>query len=190
MVWNCNPMDEDKRIEELLNTHMELEQKVNSQNRKILELEAHKRALIAAMANNESSKHYPNYIEKVTTIKLIQIESDKNLFIYNKAQIVRQDSANNNNNKVIPNNYMAVRRFMKSKMSDSLKTDVFYTTTAFMSNNIPSYVIKDDENNIWKGRDVFSSFSNSFEMPIPFESLEQWCGLDNPEVIKLFRDFY
>lgn len=171
-------MNSNDTLETLLKENLTLENKIKQQNTKLIELEAHKKTIILSLGSKNYSTHYPiHYDNKIK--ELIEVEDKYKFYILNIGSV---ENINKSNQIIIPNNYIILKKFIKSKLIKSKSNFVFYTSTLFYKNNEYHYEIKDEENNVWKGSNVFELFKNSFNQAIPFCSIQDWFGLHNPKV--------
>lgn len=177
----------DKELEEGLATRQRLEEKLKQLKLRLTELNAHKNTLIMALTNNETTLDFPSYIEYNSHPKLIKIDDALPFYIFNLGKPTGTPfSGLDSKDTSYPINYKILRKYKKSILSKSSSDEVFYTTTILKKNENFTVLIKDDENNIWKGQEAFNDFAKSFSEPIIFKNMTEWLGLNNESVRKLY----
>lgn len=178
-------MDFNMELEACLSDHYKLESTIKRQKNKLKELEAHRNTMLVLLSEGESPKNYPVYFEMDMETDLIEIQDEIKFYIYN---IGDKNSCTETQGILVPTPYCILRKFSKSKLSRSASEEIFYTSSIHVKDGSVIYTIKDEENNIWTGANVFEKFINSFDSKIPFFDIKHWFGLYSPQVRAIFRN--
>ncbi|KAM0681649.1 hypothetical protein GINT2_000163 [Glugoides intestinalis] len=173
-----------KALEELLSERNVLLNKLNRQEEKLDELDAYKRTIIKSLTVEDLFLGLPSNFENQANFSILQVDDQYPLFILNPGnlQYLKQDQ--NNTEDIVPVNFKALRWFKKTKASKRTGEGTWYTSTIHKKDDKYYFIIKDDENNTWKGQNAFYEFSKCFEHAIPFKNVDEWIGL-NKEAVKL-----
>lgn len=178
-------MSLDCELEELLGSMKEMEDRMEQQETRLHVLDAHKKTLIKALVTQRVSSHFPVHIEYNKDSQIIEVADRYPFYIFNLGKICSHEL---DNGAAVPLYYKVLRRFAKTSFSKGSSETVFYTTTVLSKSGGYVFLIKDDENNTWRGPNAFAEFSRSFDEPIPFRTVVEWLGLTNKHVIDLIRE--
>lgn len=181
-------MDNKAKLEELLHQREELLNRVEEQEAFLMELDAYKRTFVKTLVKEDLYVGFPqpNY-KQAADFEVVKIEDEHPLFILNigemqsaKRDIIPQKYA-------VPINFRTLRYYKKSKINKKAGSHTWYTTTVLSKDGETYFVIKDSENNTWRGRDIFHQFCQSLDCTSSFNSIEEWLGLDKDEVQAMIR---
>lgn len=177
------PMDKQPDLEELLNQRTKLLDKIKKQEDFLMELDALKRTLVKTLVRNDLYMGLPlsNYTP-IQNFEPVSIQDEHPLFILNPGIVPDTASGTVSTHLPIPINLRILRCYKKSKLSKATRNTTWYTTTVIKKDGHLYFVIRDDENNIWKGHDIFHQFCQAFDSLDPFVNIEQWMGLDRTDV--------
>lgn len=174
----------DPELEKLLLAKKKLEDTIEQQELRLNELDAHKRTLVKALITQRVVTHFPLSIEYSGDSQIIEVADTYPFYIFNIGEVVLGPDVDG---LVVPFHYKILRRFTKTSLCRTVSDTVFYTTTVQSKSGSYSLLIKDDENNTWRGPRAFAEFSGSFPDPIPFKSIGEWLGLNNEFVQELVK---
>ncbi|ELA42731.1 uncharacterized protein VICG_00046 [Vittaforma corneae ATCC 50505] len=176
-------MDNKTKLEELLHQRTELLSKIKEQDAFLMELNAFKRTFVKALVKEDLYVGLPlsNY-EQTTNFEAVRIEDEYPLYILNIGEVHNIKQSVIPQKYTVPVNFRALRYYKKSKINKKTRDFTWYTTTILNKNEEAYFIIRDDENNSWKGCDIFDQFCQSFDHRLAFNSIEEWLGLDKDEV--------
>lgn len=172
-------MDNESIIEKLLKEKKDLSDVVKKQKESIQRLYAYRRTFIKSLVNAELSVELPVKFEQKQDFEVLRIENG--LFLLGVGNSGRKDADG------IPESFKVLRYFKKTINNPRANENTWYTTTVLNKNGQRYFIIKDDENNSWRGYDAFHSFVNSFAFRLPFNSVDEWIGLNNPKMIHMLK---
>lgn len=169
-------------LEQALEQRKEIRAKIAKQETLLMELDALKRTFVKAMVKDHLFMGLPmsNYSNCGSSV--IQVADQWPFLILNVGEVISLSSR-----VIVPINYRVLRRYKKSKVNKRSGDDTWYTTTVLSKNDEIYLVIRDDENNVWKGPDAFTQLFRSFEGGMAFTTALQWLGVDKEEVQEVFR---
>lgn len=175
------PMENTSEIEEVIQKRYVLENKIKEQKKILGELDALKRTFVKSMVKEELYMGLPlSTYKQDKNFEIIKINDKYPFIVLNmgewcgfKHQTTSELSP--------PINYKILRYFNKCRINKKDGENTWYTTTVLNKNEELYYIIKDDENNVWRGPNAFSNFSQLFDS-FPFSDIKQWLGLDNAEI--------
>lgn len=156
----------DQILEELLRERKNILQQINIQEQTILSLDAYKRTLVKCLCKDQIAYSFPTDFSFDLHSKITKIDQQFPLLILNKGKTLIAGQS-------FPINYKCLRHFRKTGQSNEM---TWYTTTILKKKDCYFFLIKDDQNNTWRGKDAFTEFTNSFEGKIPFETIQEWLG--------------
>lgn len=161
----------DAELEELLKTHKKLEEKSKRIEKMSLNVFAHKRTLVKAIAGSEIQHALAQVVKKNQPY----FKADSNL--PNTLMIVNlpiNTAALSKPNSTIEDyvNYKALRVYFRSKISTSKNKYEIYTTSVIKTGNNVCVEIVDSENNIWGDFKVFAQQFDGFNF-----DLKSWFGI-------------
>lgn len=174
----------DESIEEAIKLKEELEKEIEMQEHKLNTLDAHKRTMILALSNSETVLHYP-FITGAKNNSMPRAICDQNPFyVISLGNIPNPLNRTFFGMAIYPSGYKILRPFNKHRNIKSSNPYVFYTSGIIYKNGTRLFYIKDDENNIIRGANIFEAFSQWFDFSIPFKNIEEWLGLFNGQIIR------
>lgn len=176
----------DRLLEEKILALEELHKKIKMLKEKSNSLSAHKYTLVSMLRERKISAHYPIYpsISNGSIKYPIKVEGDHPFFILNIGSSKLDSKAFFPSHSYLTN-YKIMRPYKRNIKSNLQRDVILYSTTVFINNGFPFYMIQDEENNVWKGPNAFEEFSKYFSCELPFKNIEEWLGLDNEAVKKL-----
>lgn len=179
-----------KAFEQLLVERNELLNKLNRQEDRLAEVDAYKRTIIKALTDEDLFLGLPSNFENQPNFSILQVDDQYPLFILNPGNLQYLKQAENDTKDVVPVNFKALRWFKKTNASKRTGEGAWYTSTIHKKDDKYYFVIKDDENNTWKGQNAFYEFSKCFEHPIPFRTIDEWIGFNKEAVRLLIKSAY
>lgn len=181
---------EDKletQIENALKNRKEIENMLEQQQCKVMHLEAHKKTIAFALAGPRSFNDYPIAMRYRPAYEPVEVEDDYPFYILNIGYITNLFNKSSYNGIIYPWDYKVARRFTVHGQSKSKRREIIYTSSILYRSGEKYYLIRDDENNVWRGQDAFQQFQRAFCFPLPFADIEDWLGLGHPVVLDLIK---
>lgn len=178
-------MSLDSELEELLQAKKDMEDRIEQQEQQLSMLDAHKRTLVKALVTQRVATDFPVPIEYTKDSRIVEIADTYPFYIFNIGRVVLLGPGGGC--PLMPLHYKVLRKFAKTGLCKTASDTVFYTTTVLSKNGRYVFLIKDDENNTWRGPDAFREFSSSFPDPIPFKNIVEWLGLNCKPVQEMIR---
>lgn len=173
-------------MEELLQERKTLLETMEIQEDEIMRLDAYKKTFIKCLCGDELIHSFPTDFKFDENEKISEFNDGPfPLFVLNFGILPPGKDINTG----FPLNFKCLRQFNRPDSMRSTAdyngyraTRTWYNTTVLKKKGMYFFVIKDDENNTWRGKDAFSEFSKSFGHDIPFKSMRDWLGLNNEDV--------
>lgn len=166
---------EEKRTDELV---------IKGQEKKLTTLRTHKKTLVSMLVEKQPSWHYPLSISNLGNTLVTTGHDFSAFYLLNVGNAPNGIYPSHFGELQCPVNYKLLRRFIRHRTSRSVHSEILYLSLIIERNNRKYYVIKDDENNVWKGENIMPGFTASFDIQLPFNTVEEWFALHTAEVGK------
>ena len=167
----------EPRIETECRNKAEYDEILEKQTDLLAKLKAHMKTMVTALAGHTVSMTHPVPLDYSPAGGPIVIDCRYPIYILNIG-VTRGDQA--------MSGYKVMRKFWRHIESKSEREEIMYTTIVLGGIGQRYYIIRDDDNNMWKGANAFDMFRRSFSVHIPFTSIDDWLGLGYPEIRRYF----
>lgn len=174
----------EEKIENLLKNRIEIEATLKTQHTKISQLNAHKMTLTTALTAHTLSNDYPVVMKYSLDTNPIEVEGKYPFYVLNLGFICESSASGSDGGIMYPCDYKVIRVFSTHRRSNSSRREILYTSSIISKGGERYYLIRDDENNMCKGKNAFELFKGWFDFELPFESIEEWLGLTHPTVLE------
>lgn len=163
----------DSEIDMLLEEHKKLEEKTKAIENKSLNLFAHKRTLVKALAGN--GMHYflvPTVNKTYSLYKNVDLKKTHLIILNIPSKFDMETLVSNTFSLANYIDYKGMRLFFKTRDSISTHPYEIYITSVLKTENSHVLEIVDSQNNIWNNFNQFAACFDNF----PF-TLNEWLGL-------------
>lgn len=172
----------DLKIADALKRRAAAKKRIHDHRNRLAELEAHKNTLISILTGCPPSKAFPIPMKHTSPGPLLITDESFPLVVLSLGILDESSVRNSPDGIAYPSGYKILRRFAAHLASRASRREIFYTSIILSRGDTRFYIIRDDENNIWKGVDIFESFRQSFSFLIPFRNIEDWFGLTDAKI--------
>ena len=169
------------RVEEALEENKALLEVRRKQREQLRGLEAHRKTLVWALAGHRTSYAAPAPLPLGPGAAPLAVPDKYPFYVLSFGDFSPRGELAS---ALIPHGYKVVRRFPRHLASSSPYPEIFYTTVLLNKSDNMYLIIKDDENNIWKGFAAFEHFRQAFGVVLPVRTAVEWLGLDRPQIKK------
>ena len=163
----------DSEIDILLEEHKKLEEKTKAIENKSLNLFAHKRTLVKALAGN--GMHYfliPTVNKTYSLYKNVDLKKTHLIILNIPSKLDKEILLSNTFSLANYIDYKGMRLFFKTRHSINPNPYEIYITSVLKTENSYILEIVDSQNTIWNN---FNQFADCFD-DFPF-TLNEWLGL-------------